>query len=98
MTAIRKGVERIESLTEFSSLPTDFEKRPNAHAGRKLNIVLAKPLRHGDHRELACRVGAKTEHAQKAGHGCGVDDVATFAVRADVWKEGTDAMKDSHKV
>jgi hypothetical protein len=70
----------------------------HGHANAKRLKLHRQPLQHGDDRELACRVGAKTEHAQKAGHGCGVDDVATFAVRADVWKEGTDAMKDSHKV
>jgi hypothetical protein len=32
------------------------------------------------------------------GHGCCVDDVATFAMSADVRKEGSDAVKHAHQV
>jgi len=45
-------------------------------------------LRHGDHRELAGGVGAEAEPALQPGHRRGVDDVAAFAMGADMRQEG----------
>src|SRR5215469_15152919 len=55
-------------------------------------------FRHGDYRMLTRKVGSKPWRAHHTGHGRGVDDMAAFAVAADVWNESTDAVKHTHKV
>src|SRR3984893_14578558 len=70
----------------------------HAHADAKRLDLHRQPLRHRDHRELARRVRAKPQPALHSGHGRGVDDVAAFTVGPDVRQEGTDTVKDTHKV
>src|SRR5215467_729703 len=57
-----------------------------------------QPLRHVDHCEFARPVRAKSESALHTSPGCGVDDVAALTMGADVRKEGSDTVKDSHQV
>src|ERR1700687_3648453 len=70
----------------------------HGHANAKWLKLRRQPLRHADHRELARHVRAKAEPAIHPGHRGSVDDVATFAMGADMRKEGTDAMKDSDQI
>ena len=47
---------------------------------------------------LARRVGTEAEPAIHPGHRRGVDDVAAFAVGADVRQEGADAVQHAHQI
>src|SRR6202035_5739187 len=55
-------------------------------------------FRYADHRELARRVRGKTHAVDHPGHRGGVDDVAAFAMAANMRQEGPDAVNHAHQV
>src|SRR5258708_17614601 len=70
----------------------------HGHANAMRLELGREPLRHADHRELARHVRAEAEPAIHPGHRGGVDEVAAFAVLADMREEGPDAVENPGKI
>ena len=70
----------------------------HAHANAERLELRRESLRHGHDRELARRVRTEPKPADHPGHGSGVDEVAAFAMGADVRQESADAVKHAHQV
>ena len=57
-----------------------------------------KALRHADHGKFARPVGAESQSGLHPRHRCGVDDMAAFAMGADMRQEALDAVEHAHQV
>src|ERR1700694_4165389 len=76
----------------------NIARTERGHADAKRLELRRQPLRDADHRELARHVRAKAKPAIHPGHRGGVDDVAAFAMAAEMRKEGPDAVKHAHQI
>jgi hypothetical protein len=70
---------------------TNITRTDHRHADAERLDLHRQPLRHVDHGKFTRRVGAKSEPALQTGHRCGVDDVAAFAMGANMREEGSEA-------
>src|SRR5690349_21230938 len=83
------------ALVDAGAHPSGTE---HGHAYAERLEVHGETLRHGDDRELARRVRAKSEPANHARHGGSIDEVTAFAMGADVRQEGMHAVEHAHQV
>src|SRR5439155_20240970 len=99
------GIERLRLAVTLRSVApaladagADKARAQDAYADAEWLELQAKPLRHADDGKLARRVGTKPQSALHPRHRCGVDDMAAFAVGADVRQEAFDAVKHAHHI
>ena len=70
----------------------------HAHSDAERCYLFNQPLGYVDDCEFARRVRAEAETTIQPRHRGSVDDVASFAVGADMWQEGPDPMHDPHEI
>ena len=74
---------------------TDDARAKHRYADVVLLHIGQHRLGNADHGELGCRVDGEAGNGEMAGHGCGVDEVAAFAVCLDAPGERLNAVDDA---